>query len=68
MKKNILKSKTMWVNVLSLLILIMQQVSGWEMIPVKPEMFAMILAGLNMVLRYVTTTAINFPWQGLEGE
>jgi hypothetical protein len=45
-------SKTLWVNAISLLAIIVQGVTGKEMIPLEAQ--GSILAGINMVLRMVT--------------
>jgi hypothetical protein len=45
-------SKTMWVNVISLIAIVGQGLTGKELIPLEAQ--GSILAGINMVLRMVT--------------
>jgi len=56
MKKNWYKSRTLQVNIVSLLAFIVQTQTGF-VIPV--EIQAEILAGLNMLLRFITSKGIG---------
>jgi hypothetical protein len=48
-------SKTLWMNVISLLIAILLAIAGHESIPSQTsELVLMIVAFLNIVLRFVT--------------
>jgi len=53
MSKNILKSKTFWLNAIG----IAQLVSG--VIPVDPATSGLILAGLNIVNRKLTNSPVT---------
>ena len=50
------KSKTLWVNVLSLAALAIQTKTGFV---VSPEIQSAVLGGLNIVLRGFTDTALT---------
>lgn len=51
-------SKTLWVNAIAIAAIIAQGVSGKEVIGV--DLQATILAGINMILRLVTKSAVTW--------
>lgn len=51
-------SKTLWVNAVSLIAIIAQGISGHEVI--NPELQVSILAGINMILRFITKTQVTW--------
>ena len=53
------KSKTIWVNVIGMAIIIAQAIQGQSWI--KPEYQAAILTILNVILRIITTETISTP-------
>ena len=58
--KSIWASRTLWFNILSLLLLVLNTVSGWSEVP--PEYLPYILAAVNIVnliLRFLTTSAVR---------
>jgi uncharacterized membrane protein len=55
--KNWWKSKTVWLNILATLVVIVQALQGQAWI--NPEIQVVILAVLNAVVRVVTNTAIT---------
>lgn len=51
-------SKTFWINVIALAAIIAQSVAGKEIINVEAQ--ASILAAVNIVLRFVTKSAVTW--------
>jgi hypothetical protein len=49
--KSFLTSKTLWVNFLAFIVMAVQLKTGWV---VSPEIQAMVLTGINAVLRLIT--------------
>lgn len=63
MIKSIFQSKTMWVNAITMLIAGIDYFQGSDLIVNNPEVSALALialAGLNMLLRKITKTAVAF--------
>ncbi len=56
-KKKWYKSKTFWVNILAAFALVAQSQFGWV---ISPEGSAMILAGINFLLRLITGKPIEW--------
>jgi len=56
MEKKWWLSKVLWTNAIALVAMIVQGVTGKEVIPL--EMQASILAGINMILRFVTKSPV----------
>ncbi len=57
--KNILKSKTLWANVLAVALLIGQQVGGVSPANLDPQTQGIILAVINIVLRFLTKQPVK---------
>lgn len=55
MKKKFWESKTFWVNTLALVAIVAQSMWGWVL---TPEINATILGAVNLILRFVTKSAI----------
>lgn len=53
--KSFLTSKTLWVNFLAFLVMAVQLKTGWV---VSPEIQAMVLTGINAVLRLITKSPV----------
>lgn len=51
-------SKTLWVNAIAIVAIIVQGVTGKEIISL--ELQGTILAGINMILRLVTKSAVTW--------
>lgn len=51
-------SKTLWVNAIAIVAIVVQGVTGKEILNI--ELQATILAGINMVLRLVTKSAVTW--------
>ena len=51
-------SKTLWVNAIALIALLVQSITGHELLNV--EIQASILAGINLVLRFITKQPISW--------
>lgn len=51
-------SKTLWVNAIAIVAIVVQGVTGKEVLNI--ELQATILAGINMVLRLVTKSAVTW--------
>lgn len=51
-------SKTIWVNIISLLAISIQQIAGEELIPAEAQLT--ILGFVNLVLRLVTKEELNW--------
>jgi hypothetical protein len=49
------RSKTVWVNVLGLAVLLLE---NRDLLHVDPELAAWLLAGANLALRFLTKTAV----------
>jgi uncharacterized membrane protein len=58
--KSIFVSKTFWVNLLSLVGMVAQGVTGNEVFPLEVQ--ASILTIINIILRFVTKTAVSVTW------
>lgn len=61
--KNPLKSKTLWVNGLTMIAGILALVQG----VISPEWAIPVLAGVNIILRFLTTDGIT-PKEEIKGE
>jgi hypothetical protein len=59
MGKAFYKSRTFWVNLIAAAVLVYQGVTGHEF-PLSPETQAVILAGINVVLRAITKEPITW--------
>jgi hypothetical protein len=60
--KPFFESKTLWVNGLTLTAAIITALTNSELIANNPQLFAWLsaaLAGVNLVLRFLTTTAVS---------
>ncbi len=57
MKKPFYLSKTFWVNVLSILAMILVSVFG---VDISPEILVYALAGINVILRFMTKEPIGW--------
>ena len=57
MDKNILKSKTFWVNILMAVSVMFPAVQAF--IASNPDIFTWVFVGLNLVLRLVTKGAVQ---------
>lgn len=55
--KHVLKSKTIWVNVIALLAIIIQKNSGFEL---SPDLQMELLTIVNIILRLVTSEKITW--------
>jgi hypothetical protein len=55
--KSFVLSKTIWVNALALVVAVSQHYSG-PLPTVDPTAYAVAMAGINIVLRFVTKTPI----------
>lgn len=53
------KSRTLWVNALSLLAVIIVSVTAWPEVQQYGAQMATALAVVNMILRFMTTQAIG---------
>jgi uncharacterized membrane protein len=53
------ESKTVWVNVLSLIVLIIMQVMQWPEAADYTRQLAMALSIVNVLLRFITTDGIR---------
>jgi hypothetical protein len=60
MKKNWFESKTLWFNVLALVAVILQAVTGKEVLSVETQ--GVLLTVINFVLRLITKHQID--WSG----
>jgi hypothetical protein len=58
MKKNWFESKTIWVNFLAFVAIVLQAIYGKEML--NPAAQGMILTVINMVLRFITKHQIDW--------
>ncbi len=56
--KSIFTSKTFWVNVLAVLAMVLQAMTGKELL--NMEVQASILAGINIVLRFITKEPVTW--------
>lgn len=56
--KSIFVSKTFWVNVLALAAMVVQGVTGKEVIGLDAQ--ASILAGINILLRFITKQPVTW--------
>ena len=59
MKKAFWKSKTFWVNLIAAIGLVYQGVTG-DILVIPIEQQALILAGLNLILRRITQEPITW--------
>lgn len=57
--KSIFKSKTLWFNVASLSLLVIQWATGRQLL--APDTQIVATGAVNLLLRYVTTTAVKVP-------
>ena len=57
--KNILKSKTVWANVLAVILIIAQQVGGVTPANIDPQTQSIILAVVNVILRFITKQPVK---------
>jgi hypothetical protein len=57
--KKFYQSRTFWVNLIAAAVLIYQGVTGHELV-LSPETQAVILAGINLVLRAITKEPITW--------
>lgn len=53
------KTKTFWVNLIMALIVIIPRVAEWPRLTMDPEMTALILFILNVILRWVTNKPLE---------
>jgi len=53
------ESKTLWVNVIGLIIVVIQYFQGVNIPILSPELSVAILAILNIVLRFVTNQPVS---------
>lgn len=51
-------SKTFWVNIIAIVAMIVQSVTGNEVINMETQ--ASILAGINIILRFITKTTVTW--------
>ena len=56
--KSIFASKTFWVNAVSLVAMVIQGITGKEIIGL--ELQASILAGVNIILRFITKQPVTW--------
>ena len=52
--KSILKSKTLWVNILLLVVAIVPELANWPSLQLSKELIALIVLVANTVLRLMT--------------
>ncbi|MFN9112579.1 MAG: hypothetical protein ACK5XN_21135 [Bacteroidota bacterium] len=57
--KNWWESKTLWVNVLTLLAMVISQVMGWDDMQQYAPQLLVISNVINMALRFLTTMPIK---------
>lgn len=57
--KNWWESKTLWVNVLTLVAMVISQIMGWEDMQQYAPQLLVISNVINMALRFLTTTPIK---------
>ena len=55
----VLTSKTLWLNVIAVIILIVQSAQGQVWIPAEHQL--LILSVLNMIVRFLTTDSLRTP-------
>lgn len=56
----VLQSKTMWLNIVSLVVVALNTVVGWEFMPEKAMPYLMLaLSMANMALRFLTNTPMT---------
>lgn len=56
-KKKWYQSKVLWTNAIGLVAMVIQQVTGHEIIDIKLQ--AEILAGINFILRFFTKSELS---------
>ncbi len=54
-------SKTMWINIIALLALVLQGIYGWT---INPEYQLMILGVINVILRAITKGPVGWKSDG----
>ena len=57
-KKSIFKSKTFWVNILMAAAVILPEVANMESFKVNPEITALVILVVNVILRAITTDGV----------
>jgi hypothetical protein len=53
------KSKTIWINILTLVAMIISQITGWEDMKSYAPTLLIVSNAINLVLRFISTAPIK---------